>query len=308
MEYRLLGNTGLIVSEIGFGSWAIGGDEWGAVKDNESLDAIEKAIDLGVNFIDTADVYGLGHSETLVAKAINNRRQDIILSTKGGLIGHHYDPNQPAVYGDPQKIIDAFEASLLRLKTDYIDVYFCHIWWDKHEETEAFLQAFQTLKKSGKVRAVGVSTNDLDYIKHFNQDNDLDVVQFDYSILNKEPEKDILPYIEKHNLGAVIRGPLKMGILTGKFNHETQFPDDDLRKDWPKEKWFKDSLNKVEKLRSLVRSNRSLAQVALRYVLSHPAVSVAIPGAKNSTQVEENSSHLTRPLLLDNEIEFIKQL
>ncbi|MCQ6373328.1 aldo/keto reductase, partial [Bacillus cereus] len=177
MEYRLLGNTGLIVSEIGFGSWAIGGDEWGAVKDNESLDAIEKAIDLGVNFIDTADVYGLGHSETLVAKAINNRRQDIILSTKGGLIGHHYDPNQPAVYGDPQKIINAFEASLLRLKTDYIDVYFCHIWWDKPEETEAFLQAFQTLKKSGKVRAVGVSTNDLDYIKHFNQNNDLDVVQ-----------------------------------------------------------------------------------------------------------------------------------
>jgi len=187
-------------------------------------------------------------------------------------------------------------------------VYFCHIWWDKPEETEAFLQAFQTLKKSGKLRAVGVSTNDLDYIKHFNQNDGLDVVQFDYSILNKEPEKDILPYIEKHNLGAVIRGPLKMGILTGKFNHETQFPDDDLRKDWPKEKWFKDSLNTVEKLRSLVRSNRSLAQVALRYVLSHPAVSVAIPGAKNSTQVEENSSHLTRPLLLDNEIEFIQNL
>lgn len=116
MEYRLLGNTGLIVSEIGFGSWAIGGDEWGAVKDNESIDAIEKAIDLGVNFIDTADVYGLGHSETLVAKAINNSRQDIILSTKGGLIGHHYDQNQPAVFGDPQKIIDAFEASLLQLK------------------------------------------------------------------------------------------------------------------------------------------------------------------------------------------------
>ncbi|EOO12421.1 hypothetical protein IG9_05523 [Bacillus cereus HuA2-9] len=144
-------------------------------------------------------------------------------------------------------------------------MYFCHIWWDKPEETDAFLQAFQTLKKSGKVRAVGVSTNDLDYIKHFNQNDGLDVVQFDYSILNKEPEKDILPYIEKHNLGAVIRG-------------------------------------------SLVRSNRSLAQIALRYVLSHPAVSVAIPGAKNSTQVEENSSHLTRPLSLNNEIEFIKKL
>ncbi|MFE4763919.1 aldo/keto reductase [Bacillus mycoides] len=125
---------------------------------------------------------------------------------------------------------------------------------------------------------------------------------------NKEPEKDILPYIEKHNLGAVIRGPLKMGILTGKFNHETQFPEDDLRKDFPKENWFKDSLNKVEKLRSLIRLNRSLAQIVLRYVLSHPAVSVAIPGAKNSTQVEENSLHLTRPLLLNNKIEFIKKL
>ncbi|WP_265328839.1 aldo/keto reductase [Bacillus mycoides] len=122
---------------------------------------------------------------------------------------------------------------------------------------------------------------------------------------NKEPEKDILPYIEKHNLGAVIRGPLRMGILTGKFNHETQFPEDDLRKDFPKENWFKDSL---KKLRSLIRLNRSLAQIALRYVLSHPAVSVAIPGAKNSNQVEENSSHLSRPLLLDNEIEFIKNL
>jgi myo-inositol catabolism protein IolS len=308
MEYKLLGNTGLVVSEIGFGSWAIGGDEWGTVKDDESIEAIESAIDLGVNFIDTADVYGLGHSEQLVAKAIQQRRKNIILSTKGGLIGHHYDPDKKAVYGTPQKIIDAFEASLHRLKTDYIDVYFCHIWWDKHEETEAFLRAFQTLKRDGKVRAVGVSTNDLDYIKHFNQHGDIDVVQFDYSILNKEPEKDILPYIKEHNLGAVVRGPLKMGILTGKFNKETTFPEDDLRKDWPKEEWFQDSLKKVEKLRSLVRPNRSLAQVSLRYVLSHPAVSVAIPGAKSRRQVEENSAHLIRPLLLENEIDFIKKI
>jgi aryl-alcohol dehydrogenase-like predicted oxidoreductase len=308
MEYKLLGNTGLLVSEIGFGSWAIGGDEWGAVKDDESVEAIERAIELGVNFIDTADVYGLGHSEQLVAKAIQQKRQDIILSTKGGLIGHHYDPQGKPVYGTPKKVIEAFDASLHRLQTDYIDVYFCHIWWDKHEETEAFLQAFQMLKRDGKVRAVGVSTHDLAYIKHFNQDGDLDVIQFDYSILNKEPEKDILPYITEHNLGAVVRGPLKMGILTGKFTNETTFPEDDLRKDWPKEKWFQDNLQKVDKLRSLVQPDRSLAQLALRYVLNHPAVSVAIPGAKNRKQVEENSIYLTRPLLFKDEIAYIQNI
>ncbi|WP_242223490.1 aldo/keto reductase [Bacillus cereus group sp. BfR-BA-01380] len=308
MEFRLLGNTGLIVSEIGFGAWAIGGDEWGDVKDYESIEAIEKAIDLGVNFIDTADVYGLGHSEKLVAQVIKQHRKNIVLSTKGGLIGHHYDPNQKAVYGTPQKIINAFEASLKRLKTDYIDVYFCHIWWNKREEMEAFLEAFQILKQDGKVRAVGVSTNDLEYIKQFNQHGDLDVIQFDYSILNKEPEKDILPYAKKHNLGTVIRGPLKMGILTGKFSPKTTFPENDLRKDWPTEKWFQDSLEKVEKLRTLERTNRTLTQIALRYVLSHPAVSVAIPGAKKQLQVEENSAHLIRPLLLENEMKFIKAL
>ncbi|PFD98351.1 aldo/keto reductase [Bacillus cereus] len=308
MKYRDLGKTGLTVSEIGFGAWAIGGDEWGPVNDEHSIAAMKTAIEHGVNFIDTADVYGLGHSEKLVAQVIKKHRNDIVLSTKGGLIGHHYDPDREPVYDTAEKIIAVFETSLLRLQTDYIDVYFCHIWWDKKEETEAFLRAFEILKRDGKVRAVGVSTHDLQYIKNFNQYGEIDVVQLDYSILNRAPENDILPYLQEKNLGAVIRGPLKMGILTGKFTNQTTFPDGDLRQDWPKETWFQDDLQKVEQLRSLSNPNRTLGQVALRYVLSHPAVSVAIPGAKTAHQATENAAASVRPLLLEEELAYILEL
>ncbi|MDZ5609156.1 aldo/keto reductase [Bacillus pseudomycoides] len=308
MHYRTLGKTGLTVSEIGFGAWAIGGDEWGPVNDKHSIAAMKKAIEYGVNFIDTADVYGLGHSEKLVAQAIKEHRNDIVLSTKGGLIGHHYDPNGEPVYDTAEKVIAVFETSLLRLQTDYIDVYFCHIWWDKKEETEAFLRAFDTLKRDGKVKAVGVSTHDLQYIKNFNKDGEIDVVQLDYSILNRAPENDILPYLQEQNLGAVIRGPLKMGILTGKFTEQTTFPDGDLRQDWPKETWFQDDLQRVEQLRSLSNSKRTLGQLALRYVLSHPAVSVAIPGAKTANQAAENTAASVRPLLLEEELTYIREL
>lgn len=308
MKYRALGKTSLTVSEIGFGAWAIGGDEWGPVNDKHSITAMKKAIECGVNFIDTADVYGLGHSEKLVAQAIKEHRNDIILSTKGGLIGHHYDPDGEPVYDTAAKVIAIFETSLLRLQTDYIDVYFCHIWWDKKEETEAFLRAFEILKRDGKVRAVGVSTHDLQYIKNFNKDGQIDVIQLDYSILNREPENDILPYLQEKNLGAVIRGPLKMGILTGKFTDQTTFPDGDLRQDWPKETWFQDDLRKVEQLRSLSNPKQTLGQLALRYVLSHPAVSVAIPGAKTANQAAENAAASVRPLLLEEELAYIRKL
>ena len=306
MKYRALGKTSLTVSEIGFSAWAIGGDEWGRVNDKHSISAMKKAIECGVNFIDTADVYGLGHSEKLVAQAIKEHRNDIILSTKGGLIGHHYDPDGEPVYDTVEKVIAVFETSLLRLQTDYIDVYFCHIWWDKKEETEAFLRAFEILKRDGKVRAVGVSTHDLQYIKNFNKDGQIDVIQLDYSILNREPENDILPYLQEKNLGAVIRGPLKMGILTGKFTDQTTFPHGDLRQDWPKETWFQDDLRKVEQLRSLSNPKQTLGQLALRYVLSHPAVSVAIPGAKTANQAAENAAASVRPLLLEEELAYIR--
>ncbi len=306
MEYRDLGRTGLRVSEIGFGAWAIGGDAWGPVEDAESLAAMERAMELDINFIDTADVYGEGRSESLVSKAISGRRDEVVISTKGGLMGHHREPEREPVYDRPEKIVKACEASLKRLETDHLDVYFCHIWWDKHEETEAFIEAFEQLKNDGKVRAVGVSTNDLDYIKHFDQDGGLDVVQLDYSILNREPERDILPYLEERGIGVVVRGPLRMGLLTGKFSEDTTFPEGDIRRSWPEAQWFKESLKKVQSLKTL-EDGRTLGQLALRYVLNHPAVSVAIPGAKTPVQVEANAAASVRPLLSGEDLRFIQE-
>jgi aryl-alcohol dehydrogenase-like predicted oxidoreductase len=306
MEYRDLGRTGLRVSEIGFGAWAIGGDAWGPVEDAESLAAMERALELDINFIDTADVYGEGRSESLVSKAISGRRDEIVISTKGGLMGHHREPEREPVYDRPEKILKACEASLKRLETDHLDVYFCHIWWDKYEETEAFIEAFEQLKNDGKVRAVGVSTNDLDYIKHFDQDGGLDVVQLDYSILNREPERDILPYLAERGIGVVVRGPLRMGLLTGKFSEDTTFPEGDIRRSWPEAQWFKESLKKVQSLKTL-EDGRTLGQLALRYVLNHPTVSVAIPGAKTPVQVEANAAASVRPLLSGEDLRFIQE-
>jgi myo-inositol catabolism protein IolS len=307
MEYRSLGRTGLRVSEIGFGAWAIGGDAWGPVEDADSLTAMGRAMELGINFIDTADVYGDGRSESLVTEAVRGRRNEVILSTKGGLMGHHRDPEREPVYDRPEKVVEACEASLRRLETDHVDVYFCHIWWDKHEETEAFIEAFDRLKRDGKTRAMGVSTNDLNYIRHFDRNGGLDAVQLDYSILNREPEREVLPYLEERGIGVVVRGPLRMGILTGKFSQETTFPEGDIRKDWPEEEWFGESLEKVERLRPL-EDGRTLSQLALRYVLSHPAVSVAIPGAKTPAQAEANAAASVRPLLSEEDLRLIHEV
>jgi myo-inositol catabolism protein IolS len=308
MNYRKLGKSNIEVSEIGFGAWAIGGDAWGPVEDENSIAAMERALEHGINFIDTADVYGKGHSETLVAKVMKGRRDKIVLSTKGGLMGHHRDPKREPVYDTPEKVIEACEASLRRLETDYIDVYFCHLWWDKHEETEAFIRAFEILKRDGKIRVAGVSTENFDYIKHFNREGGLDAVQLDYSILNCSTEKEVLPYLQEQGIGVVVRGPLRMGILTGKFTPETIFPEGDIRKNWPSEQWYKDSLEKVGQLRLLENENRTLGQVALRYVLNHPAVSVAIPGAKTPAQAEQNASASVRPLLTEEDLQLINEV
>ncbi len=307
MEYRTLGRTGIRVSEIGFGAWAIGGDAWGPVDDAASLAAMERALEVGINFIDTADVYGGGRSEQLVGKVIQGRRDQVVVSTKGGLWGHHRDPDREPVFDRPEKVIESFEASLGRLGTDYIDLYWCHIWWDRHEETEAFLAAFEQLKRDGRARAVGISTDGIDHLRHFNRDGSIDAVQLDYSVLNRKREADILPYAQHHRLGAVIRGPLSKGLLSGKFARDTAFPESDIRHRWPNEPWYREQLATVERLRALQREDQTLSQLALRFVLSHPAVSVAIPGGKTPAQVEENASASRRPLLSEEQLRLIDE-
>jgi aryl-alcohol dehydrogenase-like predicted oxidoreductase len=132
-------------------------------------------------------------------------------------------------------------------------------------------------------------------------------VQLDYSILNREPEGEILPYLQERGIGVVVRGPLRMGILTGKFSQYTTFPEGDIRRDWPQQRWFEESLRKVERLRHL-EDGRTLGQLALRYVLRHPAVSVAIPGAKTPAQVEANAAASIRPLLSEEDLGIIREV
>ncbi|MGG5254409.1 aldo/keto reductase [Neobacillus sp. SM06] len=304
MEYRTLGKSGLKVSEIGFGAWAIGGDAWGEVDDVQSIKAMNHAFEMGINFFDTADVYGDGRSEKLVAQLIKGKRDQVIISTKGGLLGHTRKPEP--IYDKPEKVIKAFEDSLTRLGVDYIDVYFCHIWWHVEEETLAFLEAFERLKQEGKVRAVGVSTDNFDYLKTFNRNHSIDVLQVEYSILNRAAEKEILPYCQQENIGVVVRGPLQKGLLTGKFTKEMQFAGNDVRQHWER-KWFEEQVDKVEMLKQFKREGRTLGQLALQFVLSHPAISTAIPGAKTDKQVEENALASIRPLLTNEESDFIQQ-
>ena len=295
------------MSEIGFGAWAIGGDAWGPVEDEQSLAAIHTALDLGVTFLDTADVYGNGRSEELVGKAIASRRDGVVVSTKGGLMGHHRDPQREPVYDRPEKVTDAFDASLRRLGTDYIDVYWCHIWWDKAEETDAFLTAFDQLKRGGKARAVGISTDNIDHLRRYNRDGLIDAVQFDYSILNRQAEQDILPYAAEHSLACVVRGPLHKGMLSGKFTADTRFLAGDIREGWADEAWYSGALATVERLRRIAGARRTLAQLALQFVLAQPAVSVAIPGAKDPSQVAQNAGASLLPALSSEELAAVER-
>lgn len=286
---RKLGKAGLDVSEIGFGLWAAGGDQWGATKDKDVFDAIDYALHHGVNFFDTADVYGLDHSETLLGKAMRGRRDQFIVATKIGWRGFDGDAGRSA-YTSVDLLIEGVESNLRRLKTDYVDVIQSHI--DFRDPTmEIFVEGFQRLQRDGKVRAYGVSTGDFEYLKAFNHDGNCATLQVDYSILNRTSEADILPYCQENNIGVIVRGGMAMGILAGKFTAESRFPEDDFRKRWHENEdeyqVFLDDLAMVEKIKPIVQQG-SLAQFALRFTLANPAVSTVIPGIKNTRQATAN--------------------
>ncbi|MBS3751952.1 MAG: aldo/keto reductase [Anaerolineales bacterium] len=286
---RTLGKSGLKVSEIGFGLWAAGGDVWGPTDDQRILDAIDYALDHGVNFFDTADVYGGGHSEELLGKAMQGRRDQFIVATKIGWLDFDGEEGKSA-YTTVEKLIEGVETNLKRLDTDYIDVIQSHI--DFQDPTmEIFLEGFQKLQKAGKVKAYGVSTSDFEYLKAFNHDGKCATLQIDYSILNRTAEEDILPYCQENQIGVIVRGALAMGILTGKFSPETRFPEGDFRRRWHEDEdeyeTFLNDLEIVDRLRPLAKG-RSPAQLALQFVISNPAVTTVIPGIKNTEQARAN--------------------
>jgi aryl-alcohol dehydrogenase-like predicted oxidoreductase len=303
-ERRPLGTRcGIQVSSIGTGLWAVPGSAWGPADDDATLAAIDTALEHGCNFFDTADVYGGGHSEVLLGRAMAGRRASFVVATKIGWM--HYDEAQDrSQYDRPEKVIAGVEESLTRLNTEYVDVIQCHI--DRPEpHTGHFIEAFRRLKAQGKVRAWGVSTSDIDHLRMFDAHGDCDVLQVDYSILNRDPERQVLPYCLEHGLGVIVRGPLAMGLLTGKFSEDTTFPDGDFRQAWREDRkqneQFRRDLETAERVRSILPPQQSPAQFALRFTISHPAVSTVIPGARNGEQAGANCAVLRMPPLSEEE-------
>jgi aryl-alcohol dehydrogenase-like predicted oxidoreductase len=288
LSKRLLGKSGIEVSVVGTGLWAAGGG-WGPVDDQKALRAIDASLDAGINFFDTADVYGDGHGEELLGKAMRGRRDQFVVATKIGWVG--YDgKNNCSQYDTVDKLIAGVERSLQRLQTDYVDLIQNHIFY-RETNTDVFIDGFQRLQRDGKVRAYGLSTSDFAFIKDFNSYGRCATLQIDYSILNRTAESEILPYCQKNDIGVIVRGALAMGILTGKFTSETTFAEGDFRRSWHEKederRVFLEDLDKVKRLQTLVQG-RTLSQLALRFVIDHPTVTTVIPGARSAEQVEEN--------------------
>ena len=301
MQYRTFGKTGWEVSAIGMGCWAIGGNAWGPTDDSDSLAAIEASLDAGVNLLDTADAYGIGHSEELIRQALSGRdREKVYIATKFGNYGRMQ--GHPLPFTSKYHVFLCCDASLHRLGTDYVDLYQCHI--GNPDDPNIFLDACDELVQKGKVRAYGISTNSLDAVKAFNARGTCSVVQLDYSILNRKPEGDLLPYCAEHGIGTLIRGPLAMGKLSGKMSPETTFPETDTRQRWAATEEsrvkFRRDLEAVERLRFLAADDRTMALAALAFVLAQPGVTVAIPGAKNPAQALANAAAAERPLTADD--------
>lgn len=304
LAHRALGRrTGIEVSDVGLGLWAVAGSEWGAADDQASLEAIEVALESGITFFDTADVYGAGHSEELLGQAMAGRREQFIVASKIGWTGFDREANH-SQYDTVDKLVAGVEASLHRLGTDHLDVIQCHINYTE-PNTDVFIEGFRRLRDDGKVRAWGVSTSDFAHLQHFNADGDCDVLQIDYSILNRTPETDILPYCQEHGIGVIVRGPLAMGLLTGKFSASDTFAEGDFRSAWvddplQHEQYLRD-LDIVDGLRTAVPAGQPLSEFALRFVRSNPAVSTVIPGARDRRQSAANASAALAPLLSGSE-------
>jgi aryl-alcohol dehydrogenase-like predicted oxidoreductase len=290
MKYRMLGNTGLRVSVIGLGTMVHAG-HFGPMKDSESLSAIETALGLGVNFIDTSDAYGAGYSETLLGSALKGKRDKVILATKGGNV--MTGPNRGKRIFAADYISRVMDESLQRLQTDYIDLYQLHNpTVDVIEQGEVW-EVLARAQQAGKIRHYGVSINTMDEGIAAVKDGRSETIQVEYNLLAQEPAEKIFSLAEQANVGIIARVPLRRGILTGKMTlaDEPRFQGEDVRARSFKGEPFKQELAKADQLRFLVHGEvKTLAQAALAFCVAHPAVSITIPGARNEAQMRENAA------------------
>jgi aryl-alcohol dehydrogenase-like predicted oxidoreductase len=303
MEYRELGRTGWKVSTISFGAWAIGG-AWGAVDDKESLATLHRALDLGVNFFDTADVYGDGRSERLLAQLRKERREQFYIASKAG---RRLSPHVAEGY-DRQNLTAFVERSLKNLNTDAIDLLQLHCPPAPVYYMPEVFGILDGLVKAGKLRYYGVSVEKVEEALKAIEYPDVQSVQIIFNILRQRPADLFFAEAQRRRIGILARVPLASGLLTGKFTHHSAFAAEDHRKfnrhgeAFDRGETFsgvdyETGLRTVEALRPLVPSGATLAQTALRWILMFPAVTCAIPGGKRPAQVEENIAAANLPPL-----------
>ena len=294
MQYRELGRTAWKVSEISFGAWAIGAD-WGSVDDRESLAALHRAIDLGVNFIDTADVYGDGHSEQLIARVRKERPEELIVATKAG---RRLSPHVADGY-NAENLTRFVERSLRNLETDCLDLVQLHCPPSEVYYRPEVFGALDDLVQAGKIRYYGVSVEKIEEALKAIEYPNVQTVQIIFNMFRHRPTEVFFPEAKRRKVGILARVPLASGLLTGKMTRESTFPADDHRnfnrygQSFDRGETFsgvdfESGLDAVEELKSLVPEGATMAQLALRWILMFDAVSCAIPGAKRPNQAEDN--------------------
>ena len=294
MNYRKLGRTNWEVSEIGYGAWGIGGTQWLGGTDDESVRAVRRALELGLNFIDTALAYGDGHSERLVGQIVRESGRKVTIATKAPPKNRVW-PAQPGVgikeVFPYDYIVEATEQSLRNLGVETIDLQQLHVWNPEWVEREEWKRAFEDLKQSGKIRAAGISINDHqpDSALAAIRTGLIDSVQVIYNIFDQSPEENLFPLCRERNVGVIARVPLDEGSLTGSITEKTVFEPGEFRAWYFRGDRKKQVVEHVEALRKdLAGVEGELAQTALRFCLSHPAVSSVIPGMRRLKTVESS--------------------
>jgi aryl-alcohol dehydrogenase-like predicted oxidoreductase len=303
LEYRELGRTGMRVSVVSFGAWPIGSD-WGHVDDKESYAVLNRAVDLGVNFIDTADVYGDGRSEKLIGRLLKERKEEIFVATKAG---QRLDPHVPEGYN--LKNLEGFvDRSLKNLDVESIDLLQLHCPPTPVYSRPEVFKALDHLKSKGKIRNYGVSVEKVSEGLKSIEYPDVQSVQIIFNMFRLRPAEAFFPKAKEHKVGILARVPLASGLLTGRITAETKFPREDHRnynlhgEVFDRGETFSGvdldkGLAAVDELKQLVPAGMNLTQMALRWILMFDAVTCAIPGAKHIEQVEENvNAALVAPL------------
>jgi len=315
LEYRNLGETGIRVSEISLGTWALGG-EWGAVGEEDAYAALNRAVDLGVNFLDTADVYGDGRSEKLIGRLLKDRPQDeISVATKAG---RRLDPHTAEGYNHEN--LSAFvERSLGNLGVEAIDLLQLHCPPTEAYRQDTTFDALDRLREEGKIRHYGVSVEKVEEARMALSYPNVETVQIIFNIFRQKPAEEFFPLAEERNIGILARMPLASGLLSGKMTADRAFSEDDHR-NFNREGEafdrgetfsgvnFETGLGAAEELKELVPEGHTLAQFALRWILMHPAVSCAIPGGKNPAQVGDNVAAAEMPPLSEETMQRAREI